>query len=342
MHNTRSRAAELVGALIVPTGIGASIGGDAGDATPVAKLLAACCDWLIVHPNVVNASDINEMPENALYVDGYTLDRFLLGAEGLKRCRSHNRILVVCNNPIDPLTANAVNAARHTLGADIIVCALRKPLLMVAAFDGSGRATGSVSGVDELVAQVKEYEFDVIALHTPIQCAMDVQKRYFRKGGVNPWGGVEDIVSRLVSRQLRVPVAHAPLEYNLEFNGEAALRDLHHQNVPSRMAAEAISNAYLHCVLKGLHDCPLPCKPAVADWTVMDLDFMILPNGVCPPDAETAIKNGTKLIQVFENKTVAAHGRAINAGSTHAENYLEAAGMVACMRAGVLPEFVKD
>ena len=55
---------------IVPTGIGAEVGGHAGDATPAAQLLASCCDQLITHPNVVNASDINELPANALYVEG--------------------------------------------------------------------------------------------------------------------------------------------------------------------------------------------------------------------------------------------------------------------------------
>ena len=48
--------------MIVPTGIGAELGGHAGDATPTARLLAGVCDKLITHPNVVNASDINEMP----------------------------------------------------------------------------------------------------------------------------------------------------------------------------------------------------------------------------------------------------------------------------------------
>ncbi len=50
---------------LVPTGINATIGGHAGDAGPVAQLLASICDTLILHPNVVNASDINEMPANA-------------------------------------------------------------------------------------------------------------------------------------------------------------------------------------------------------------------------------------------------------------------------------------
>ena len=66
------RAGAFNTVFIVPTGIGAEIGGHAGDATPAARVLAAACDNLITHPNVVNASDLNEMPENTLYVEGGT------------------------------------------------------------------------------------------------------------------------------------------------------------------------------------------------------------------------------------------------------------------------------
>ncbi|MBI3301389.1 MAG: DUF3326 domain-containing protein [Deltaproteobacteria bacterium] len=60
--------------LLVPTGIGAEIGGHAGDAGPVARMLAEVSDTLVLHPNVVNASDLNEMPQNALYVEGAVPD----------------------------------------------------------------------------------------------------------------------------------------------------------------------------------------------------------------------------------------------------------------------------
>jgi hypothetical protein len=39
--------------LIVPTGVGAAIGGFAGDALPVARTLAAVADCVISHPNVI-------------------------------------------------------------------------------------------------------------------------------------------------------------------------------------------------------------------------------------------------------------------------------------------------
>ena len=38
--------------MIVPTGVGAAIGGFAGDALPVARALASVVDCFISHPNV--------------------------------------------------------------------------------------------------------------------------------------------------------------------------------------------------------------------------------------------------------------------------------------------------
>ncbi|HIA81872.1 MAG TPA: DUF3326 domain-containing protein, partial [Rhodospirillales bacterium] len=35
---------------LVPTGIGAEIGGHAGDATPAARVIATACDTLVTHP----------------------------------------------------------------------------------------------------------------------------------------------------------------------------------------------------------------------------------------------------------------------------------------------------
>lgn len=351
MRNIRSRAADLVGALIIPTGIGAFIGGDAGDATPVAKMMAAVCDWLFIHPNVVNASDINEMPENALYVDGHMLDQFMVGNVGLVRCSRQNRILVIVNFPLSSITLNAVNAARHTLGADITILVLpaETPLTMTADFAQDGTATGVVSGVRELVEAAAEHRFDVVALHTVIDTPAELAEAYFRDGGVNPWGGVEAGASRLISETFQeaganVPVAHAPLE----LEEVPTLTRLQFETVAPRVAAEVISCSYLHCVLKGLHDCPLAVQmsglASRVDWTARDLDFIVTPAGALPEAALKAARDfGTTLIRVRENATVIDEhlpGTSLTPG-VYAENYLEAAGMVACMRAGVMPKSVR-
>ena len=67
-----------LGAFIVPTGIGASIGGYAGDASIWARKFAQQ-STLIVNPNVVNAGCFSGITEDMLYVEGYSLDEFFKG-----------------------------------------------------------------------------------------------------------------------------------------------------------------------------------------------------------------------------------------------------------------------
>jgi hypothetical protein len=194
---------------IVPTGIGAEIGGHSGDATPSAKLIASLCDKLFIHPNIVNASDINEMTENMLYVEGSILDRFLEGQIGLEEVYS-NKILLVANSPIKPEIVNAVSGARATIGADIEILELKVPIRMVASVV-NGKASGEIYGIDETIQQLSQYDFDVLVVNTPIETNDAEVKDYLIKdGGVNIWGGVEARLSKLMSEKLNKPVIHSP------------------------------------------------------------------------------------------------------------------------------------
>lgn len=141
--------------LLVPTGIGAEIGGHAGDASSVAKLLAFVSDTLITHPNVVNASDINELPENGLYVEGSIISQLLMGTIGLQKVRS-NRVLLVVEKSHDKIIndniVNAVSAARVTIGLNCpFVVELEPPVEMFAEYSSSGRAVGRINGLERLI-----------------------------------------------------------------------------------------------------------------------------------------------------------------------------------------------
>ena len=160
--------------LLVPTGIGAEIGGHAGDAGPVARLLGQVSDRLILHPNVVNASDVNEMPENALYVEGSIICRLLMGTVGLRRVRQ-NRVLVVIDAHKDALFVNAaVNAvsgarAAYGLACSQVVC-LDPPVKLRARFAESGRAAGRVedlAGLCKTLDGCRE-TFDAVAISSVI------------------------------------------------------------------------------------------------------------------------------------------------------------------------------
>jgi len=318
------------GVMIIPTGLGCEIGGHAGDATPAAKLIASVCDQLMLHPNVVNASDINEMPHNSLYVEGSILNRFLRGEVFLQEVYS-NTTLLVSNPPLEPGTVNSVSSAIVTLGACVKSVELDKPLTMKAFFMKSGRADGDVDGWEALVSQVSKYTFDALAIHTPIECDAEVEKYYFHNGGVNPWGAVEAKASRLIATALDKPVAHAPTSSNLT---DADFDFI----VDPRMAPEVISNHYLFCVLKGLLRAPrLDYEEGLTNSWV---DFMITPVGCDGEPHQACRDNDIPMIAVRENKTI--FGEEVPEGTTFiAENYLEAAGIIACMREGVLPITVR-
>src|ERR1044072_7257870 len=105
----------FMAAMIIPTGVGASIGGFGGDAMVYLNLLASVTDVLITHPNVANAAMFQKLPDNALYVEGYGLDRFMQGAWGLRPAR-RNRVGVVFDasmqDDMRTLHINTVNAVR--------------------------------------------------------------------------------------------------------------------------------------------------------------------------------------------------------------------------------------
>lgn len=322
----------MIGVLIIPTGIGAEIGGHAGDANPVCKLLAECCDRLITHPNVVNASDINEMPRNVLYVEGSILDRFLEGVFSLVEVKQ-NRVLVAANAPVTTATVNAVSAARATIGLSAEIVELEVPLEMIAAMRGDGVADGRVSGWNELIAQVREMDYDALAIHSPIIVDRDRALHYFHNGGVNPWGGVEALASELIATQLVKPVAHAPLEEVTPDDDELYFVN-DREAVDPRIASEVISNCFLHSVLKGLHTAPRVGKPSDRSGLMVDdVDFMVSPWGCFGRPHIRCMNRGVPVIMVKENKTVL--NDEMDQGVIVVENYWEAVGIVMAMRAGI-------
>lgn len=310
--------------MIVPTGIGATIGGHAGDANVAARLLGGVVDTLIVHPNVVNASDINEMPPNALYVEGSTLDRLLLGKIGLKRVKG-NRILVACNEET-PDTVNTISAAQMTLGADVHIVRLATPLVMTATVDAV-HASGVVRGLEELVEQLREFQFDALAIHTPIDLPKGTAESYFDEGGINPWGGVEAIVSRYCSEALTIPVAHAPFERPED--------KISPRIVDIRIAAEMLSESHLFSVIKGLHKSPriYDIADPKADITVEDIDVLVSP--MCWGTPHVACEEyNISIIMVESNRTSSSHNAA-GQSTFYASNYYEAAGMLAAIDQGI-------
>lgn len=338
--------------LLVPTGIGAEIGGHAGDAGPVARMLGEICDTLIVHPNVVNASDINEMPENALYVEGSVITRLLLGTVGLESVRS-NRILVVIDDHEDELfvnaAVNAVSSARATYGlaCSEVVC-LDPAVRLWGRFAPSGRAVGRIeelAGLCELLED-RSSQYDAVALSSIVDVPREFHQSYFDAGGgmVNPWGGVEAMLTHALSSIYNVPVAHSPM---LE------TRDIAHSDpgiVDPRMAAEAVSGTFLNCTLKGLQKSPRIITNRTAMMgadvvTAADIACLVVPDGCFGLPTLAALEQGIRVIAVRENRNLMQNDIGMlpwrSGQFFRVDNYWEAAGVIVAMRAGIEPESVR-
>ena len=338
--------------LLVPTGIGAEIGGHAGDATPVAQLLASVCDTLVTHPNVVNASDINEIPGNGLYVEGSVICRLLMGTAGLQPVRS-NRVLVLMNSHTDRLfhtmTVNSVNAARASYGLICpLVIELTPPLVMISEYTSSSRAAGRVEDLGHVLELLDRHrgEYDAVAISSVITVPTNYHGDYFNSGGsmVNPWGGVESMLTHTISSIYDVPSAHSPMMESQE------VLDADTGIVDPRMAAEAISTTFLQSILKGLQKSPriVTDREALRNpgvFTASAVSCLVIPDGCLGLPTLAALEQGIPVIAVRENRNLMRNNLTQlpwQQGQLHiVDNYWEAAGVMSALKAGIAPNSVR-
>lgn len=337
---------------IVPTGVGAEIGGHSGDAAPVARLLAACCDTLITHPNVVNAADINELPENALCIEGSVLTGLLMGTIGLQPVRA-NRLILIIDKHLDPtfvdMAVNAASAARAAFGLNCpLVVKQQESFLMKSQYANSGRAVGIIQGLETLCDVLLEHRahYDAAALTSLIQVPEHFHSEYFKSEieMVNPWGGVEAMLTHAISLLFNIPTAHAPMMTSKE------IQNLKLGIVDPRKSSETISSTYLYSVLKGLHRSPRivrdpPAFGQVGLLTVSQISCLVIPDGCVGLPTLAAIEQGIPVIAVKENRTkMKNHLPSLGFPSGKlfiVENYLEAVGIVNALKAGISIDSVR-
>jgi len=333
---------------LVPTGIGAAIGGHAGDATPAARVLAEACDRLITHPNVVNASDLNEMPENALYVEGSTITRLMMGTAGLQPVRTNRVLVVMDDHEIEMFandTVNAVSAARATYGFECSkIIKLDPPLCMTAGFMESGRAAGEINGLERVLAVLDENlgTFDAVAIASVIDLDDEIHEEYFHQDGemINPWGGVEAMLTHALSMLYEVPAAHSPmLESHNIANFDLGL-------VEPRLAAEAVSLTFVQCMLKGLHRSPRIVtdtdsmrEPGILNSA--DISCLVIPDRCIGLPTLAALEQNIPVIAIRENANLMQNDlQELPWGPNQlyvVENYWEAVGVMTALKAGIAP-----
>lgn len=321
---------------LIPTGIGASFGGYAGDGAPATNLLACAADRLITHPNALNAATFFSRRPNVLYVEGYALDRFVEGDWALRMVCS-NRIGLVVDRSAEhtlPSLLNVCNALRASAGLSITGVALTDaPVGARVVIGTNGVSSGEVENPGTLLDAAKKL-VDGGAEAVAIACSLEggddeLDENYLQGRGPDPIGGLEAILSHLVVSQLGIPAAHAPAE--LPWTPEGVVSPL--------VAAEACGS-YLPCILLGLSHAPR-CLPVEnrksGDLTSEDLDLLVAPYscfGGAPMFA--CQRKKIPMLAVRENETVlSVHPEALGMEAIVVSSYLEAAGVILAMKEGI-------
>lgn len=288
------------GAFIIPTGIGAKIGGYAGDASKWARKIAEKCR-IIVNPNVVNAACFSGITDNMLYVEGYTLDEFFKGKLSLIPSKN-NKIGIIFDKsiPEDVLNIhiNTINAVKTVYDIDIIGYEITDfPVGVHYFLDKTGSSVGNIKCIDTIKdASIKLVSKGADAI--AIVCLFpeyNMKNDYENGIGVDPVGGVEAILSHYISKELKIPTAHAPAFIDISITSEL---------VNPKCAAEYITPTFLPCVLLGLANAPLISYDKY-NLNIEDIDFLVIPYNALGgiPVLEMAKRN-KKIYTVKENTTI--------------------------------------
>ncbi|WP_353089692.1 DUF3326 domain-containing protein [Synechococcus lacustris] len=333
--------------LIIPTGIACEQGGFAGDALPVARLLAAASGCLISHPNVLNGASLYWSDQRIHYVEGWALDGFARGDWRLSPCRQQ-RIGVLFDAAIEANLLlrhqQVLDAARATLGLDIGPVLISDGPLGVSLSQGSsGSSWGSLKHPDRLLQageKLKAAGATAIAVvaRFPDEPDSSELQAYRCGAGVDALAGAEAIISHLLVRQLGIPCAHAPALAALPLLNE----------LDPRAAAEELGHTFLPCVLVGLSRAP-NLQPAINPWQSGELSIDQVGAVVVPAAAmggEALLEATKRCIPVIAvqsnsslmNVSAAALGfEALEAPILQVETYCEAAGLVVALREGLNP-----
>ena len=336
--------------MLVPTGIGAEIGGHAGDSAPAATLLASVSDCLITHPNVLNASDLIQIPENVLYVEGSVIAATMMGTSRLSRVRA-NRVIVLVQAHEDQLftemAINAVNAARAYYGLNVTeVVTIDPGFRMVAEYSTSGVATGRIEGLSYIwdALDCRLGEFDSVAISSVIEVPFEYHEDYYRRKGemINPWGGVEALLTHAISSKYGIPAAHSPM-----FESRT-ISELDVGVVDSRMAAEVVSITFLQSVLRGLQKSPRILSGECASSNTLGAESiaaLVIPIGCVGIPTLAALHQGIPVIAVRENENIMLNDLTQlpwrNRQLFIVENYWEAIGVLSSLKAGLDPYAVR-
>jgi len=340
MHVSPTPSAPLTVVLLVPTGIGAAIGGYAGDALPVARSLAAVADCVITHPNVLNGAQLSWPLPNVLYVEGFGLDRFAAGTWALRPTLGNRIGLLLDCALTDELRLRhlqAADATRATLGLALTdyVCT-DAPLDVELRAAPSGASWGTIGNPGSLLRAAERLvragaEAIAVVARFPDEDPDSPALQNYRHGtGVDAIAGAEAVISHLVVREFGLPCAHAPALLPLPADPE----------VSPRAAAEELGYTFLPCVLAGLSRAPrfVTGSARPRDLQPADVDAVVTPASACGGSALLHLSQTATVLAIADNATALdVPPEPLGIKAVRLDSYVEAAGWLAARRAGIDP-----
>ena len=284
----------------VPTGVGAKIGGFAGDASCWARKYSEEIP-LIVNPNVVNAACFSGITQNMFYVEGWALNELVKGNLGLVPSK-RNKIGVIFDKAISEgilnVHINTINAVKTVYGINIFKYITTKEEVKVTfKFDESGISTGVVENPETLLEaalELKKQGADTIA----VVCLFPEpeEDEYESGDGVDIVGGVEAMISHYLTKELRIPCVHAPAFEDITISTKL---------IHPKASAEYITPTFLPCLFFGLENAPKLAAPIDSEITNKNIKYLITPaDSLGSETVFAAINNNIEVLAVKENKTV--------------------------------------
>ena len=288
-------------AFVVPTGIGASVGGYAGDASVWARKFAKEMN-LIVNPNVVNAACFSGITDNMLYVEGWALSKFFKDEINLIPSLE-NKIGVIFDKSIPQdilnIHINTINAVKTVYGVDIVDYEITKNPCGVEFFiTENGISSGELNCPETLLDSAKNLVkkgSNAIAVVTLFNNP-DEDDGYAQGNAVDIVGGIEAVISHYISSELLIPVAHAPAFLDNEISKEI---------VSPKASAEYITPTFLPCILLGLQNAPQFTTDKEKGINIKDLSCLIMPhNSLGSSIVLDSVKNNINVCSIKENSTI--------------------------------------
>ena len=296
---------QKVSLMIVPTGIGASIGGYAGDASLYAQKIAAEIP-LIVNPNIVNAAVFSGITENMYYVEGKCINEFVKGNIGLVPS-FNNKIGIIFDKSIPQgilnIHLNTINAVKTIYQTDIIGYEITEKEVGINFFNTESKISSGTVDCPETLVKAGKKLLEKGAQTIAVVCFFEEppEDDYEQGEGVDIVGGIEAVISHYLSKELKCPCVHAPAFEDVSIT---------QSKVNPKVSAEYITPTFLPCLLFGLKNAPLICDLSEKTQnqnciTYKNLHSVVVPSGSLGSSAVLdAVEKKIPVYAIKENKTV--------------------------------------